>query len=320
MTYRVDAVIRQGYWQEVWIPLSKDGMTISSIRDGRGVSHDYYIDNYSIKITGFDLKPGDRVNLVIDSTLPGMLFKSIFPDTGVIVFTPPWWDMTIRATTIDYVFPSGVNPWRIDLNSSGFGVFIPDSNFGNRYTEIKEKDRVTIRFKHYNLQPNQQFQTMIQFPLSCFSPGDLSTGQLGPPYINTPDPSNDKGPVYCNIFVLFISLCVSLAGIILRLRSRLHYSSPEVSMDGVGVNRDLDPAEAAMLLRVEPGRIFTMILFGLMKKGNLKLVSTDPVALEPVSRSGLIYYEQSFMDAIRDGKPDEDGLLDMFQATGTACR
>lgn len=312
MTYQVDATIKDGHWQEVWIPQSKDGMAIQSICDGKGVSHDYYIDNYTIRITGFDLKPGDRVSIIIISTLPEMLFHSPFPYTGVIVFNPPWWDMTIRTSTIDYVFPPGIDPGRIDINGSEFGVFIPDSNFGNHYARTKENDRVTIRFVRNNLQPNQQFQTMILFPLSAFPSGALSTLELGPPYIDTPDPSNDKGPLYADILVKALGLLVSLAGFV-KLALRKRYTSPEVSMDGIGVNQNLDPVEAATLMRADPGRVMTMILFGFMRKGNVKLVSANPLRLEPVSRQGLNYYEKLFMDSIKDGTPDQEGLLDCFK-------
>jgi len=94
---------------------------------------------------------------------------------------------------------------------------------------------------------------------------------------------------------------------------RKPYDSPVVSMDGIGVNKNLDPVEAATLLRIDPKRVLTMIMFELMKNGNIKLLGTEPIRLEPVSRKGLNYYEKLYMDAIVGDKLDEDKLLDCFK-------
>jgi hypothetical protein len=59
--------------------------------------------------------------------------------------------------------------------------------------------------------------------------------------------------------------------------------------------------------------VLTMIMFGMMKKGNVKLLSTDPIKLQLVSRQGVNYYEKLFADAIVDDKLDEDKLLDCFK-------
>jgi hypothetical protein len=56
-----------------------------------------------------------------------------------------------------------------------------------------------------------------------------------------------------------------------------------------------------------------MIMFGMMKKGNVKLLSTDPIKLQLVSSQGVNYYEKLFADAIVDDKLNEDKLLDCFK-------
>lgn len=56
-----------------------------------------------------------------------------------------------------------------------------------------------------------------------------------------------------------------------------------------------------------------MIMFDLMKKGNIKLISTEPVRLEPVARKDLNYYETAFMDAIKGDALDEEKLVDCFK-------
>jgi hypothetical protein len=45
----------------------------------------------------------------------------------------------------------------------------------------------------------------------------------------------------------------------------------------------------------------------------LKLISTDPVRLELISRKGLNYYEKLFADSIIEDRLDEDRLLECFK-------
>lgn len=79
------------------------------------------------------------------------------------------------------------------------------------------------------------------------------------------------------------------------------------------IARDLDAAEAATLLHAPPGRILTLVMFGLMKKGNIRLYSVDPVRLEVVSRNDLTYYEKTFVDAICQDALDDAKLPACFR-------
>jgi hypothetical protein len=94
------------------------------------------------------------------------------------------------------------------------------------------------------------------------------------------------------------------------------YVREEMCPDGAvtaGVNADLDPVEAATLLRIEPGRIFTMILFGLARKGNVRITSVDPLRVELVSRKDLNYYESGFVASLDGDSPDVNAMLTCFQ-------
>jgi hypothetical protein len=67
----------------------------------------------------------------------------------------------------------------------------------------------------------------------------------------------------------------------------------------LGVRKGLTAVEAAILLDVEPRRILTMILFGLMRKGAVKITEIKPkLRLQVVSTAGLRYYEDWFTDAV----------------------
>jgi hypothetical protein len=117
------------------------------------------------------------------------------------------------------------------------------------------------------------------------------------------------------VFIVAIAFAL-LSGPTPRAEEMPDYVLEELRPDGAdnaGVNADLDPVEAATLLRIPPGRILTMILYGLVRKGNMRLTSVDPVRLELVSRKGLNYYEKWFMTAMDGDSPDVNALLTCFQ-------
>jgi hypothetical protein len=118
------------------------------------------------------------------------------------------------------------------------------------------------------------------------------------------------------LFVLCVFLAIALpvaACVYLYLRMDSE-PTPQERKTIPCIVKDMDPVEAAMLLKVTPGRIFTMIMFGLMSKGNVKLTSTEPVRLEPVSGIGLNYYEKMFVNAIRNDTLDDTKLPACYHA------
>ncbi|MBM3500047.1 MAG: hypothetical protein FJX74_15410, partial [Armatimonadetes bacterium] len=98
-------------------------------------------------------------------------------------------------------------------------------------------------------------------------------------------------------------------------RRRGHYLPAIASVEGGGVKRGLSAAEAAILLEMPLGRVLTLIVFGLLKKGIVKQLEPDPleVQLAPefanltrkerqaaARRLGTVIhaYEQPFLDEI----------------------
>lgn len=301
MTYEVNATIQQGVWNEVWIPQTVSSMQVSSVVDGKGKSHDFYIDGGQIKTTGWNLQPGDQAYLRINSTIPNFVYQSDKPGYDIVSFTPPWWTMYITDTQVKFYLPGNVSK---DQVFTGQKLY---DNFG------VENGRTWVYFQSTGLAPDEQFPVAVSFPDTFMAPGVAGAATTAPAL-----PAVDVGSAFDTLFslacpgiivlVVIIGIFGSIAG-----SMRQPYSTPVVSMDGIGVNKNLDPVEAATLLRTDPKRVLTMIMFGLMKKGNVKLLSTDPVRLQPVSGQGLNYYEKLFTDAIVKDQLDEDKLLDCFK-------
>jgi hypothetical protein len=304
MTYEVDANIVKGVWNEVWIPMTVSNMQVSEVVDGSGNKHAFTVGGGQIKTQGWDLNPGDHVYLRINSNLPGFVYKSDKEGYDIVEFIPPWWDMYIKDTQVKYYLPGNVPKDDVFTGSKLY------DNFG------VEDNRTWVYFENRDLAPNEQFKTAVSFPDTYMSSGAVIGKSSDLPYV--PGTTGGLGIMEsllsCScpaifVFFIFIVIIGGVGGSILRKP----YDSPVVSMDGIGVNRNLDPVEAATLLRIDPKRVLTMIMFGLMKSGNIKLLSTDPIRLELVSRKGLNYYEKLYLDSIVDDRLDEDRLLECFK-------
>jgi hypothetical protein len=299
MTYEVDARIEKGVWNEVWIPATVSGMQVSDVVDGNGKSHPFTLDGGQIKTQGWNLVPGDHLYLRINSTLPSFVYKADKDGYDIVTFIPPWWDMYITDSRVKFYLPGNVPKDQVFTGSKLY------DNFG------VEANRTWVYFENKDLAPNEQFQVAVSFPDQYMAPGAVSkssgtstdtiTGLLAP-LMSCSCPG-------IFIFFIFIMIVAAIGSSVFRKP----YGSPVVSMDGIGVNKSLDPAEAATLLRIDPKRVLTMVMFGLMKKGNVKLLSTDPIRLELVSRTDLNYYEKLYVDAIVNDRLDEDKLLECFK-------
>ncbi len=99
-----------------------------------------------------------------------------------------------------------------------------------------------------------------------------------------------------------------------QARRKRAYLPAIASTPGGGIKRGLTVPEAAVLLEVPLGRVLTLVLFGMLKKGLLRQVVAQPLVVEPAEgytgtakerreaakAGGAVIrgYEQEFLDAI----------------------
>jgi hypothetical protein len=55
----------------------------------------------------------------------------------------------------------------------------------------------------------------------------------------------------------------------------MHYPLPKIRVEGVEVKKGLTAVEAAILAEIPLDRVLFMILYGLVKKGVIRVVSTE---------------------------------------------
>lgn len=104
---------------------------------------------------------------------------------------------------------------------------------------------------------------------------------------------------------------------------RKDYFKPSLGVVGAGPRRDLTAVEAAVVLERPLEMVATMILFGLVKKGAVRIESDEkPMRLTKLRTVGDHAYENDYLEAIDAGggmnsESLEDTLVNLVNATGT---
>lgn len=162
---------------------------------------------------------------------------------------------------------------------------------------------------------------------SGVSPGDQAAGAFdvgaGFPkqyvavyYDPSSDPNTGGGSIGEDLGILagllapliFISLFVGMFVVAIRggAKRRSDYFAPQLSVVGAGPRRDLTAPEAAVVLERPLEDIATMILFGLIRKDKVKVVSESyPMRLQKSVTEGEYSYETAYLNAIQP-----NGLMD----------
>ncbi len=123
------------------------------------------------------------------------------------------------------------------------------------------------------------------------------------------------------LFVSGIFVGVAVFSWYQNKKRRADYFEPELTVAGAPPRRDLTAVEAAIVLERPLSMVATMILFGLIRKNNIKVISEEtPMSLEILERKVLLDYERDYIAAIgSDGKVVtsllKDCLVNLVQAT-----
>jgi hypothetical protein len=212
-------------------------------------------------------------------------------------------DLTIRV-----VFPPGVTG---DMTRYHQSKAVPTNMY------VREDGRVVYEYRIPEASPSQMYTVGVSFPR------DFVT-EVKPP------PKFEWLGAILGFFILIIEygmsfigclfpvgifVLIGIIGAISKRRRRMKYLPPQAKVEGVGIKRGLAAPEAALLLEKPLDTVLTMVMFGLMKKGAVALVSEDPLKLKPqeISTNGLRPYETAFIETIEsDGDLDRDKLQDVI--------
>jgi len=244
---------------------------------------------------------GQTGTLHVRFNVPKMVYYDDEDESYASVeFVPTWFDKKfVRGTTylkVSFYFPAGVTG---DQTKWHYEEFTSTSFVDDRlvFTWVNEQASGATPYQFGVSFPNQYVDVVYKAPLIDFA-------ALGKKLSN----------VLPIIFVLGFGgfmMLVGLASSSAQKRRRMKYLSPSLSVEGVGVKRGLTAVEAALLLETPLNTVLTMILFGLLKKEAVTVLSDDPLRLEVADPrpQGLREYEEGFLDCVSSrGKVSEQPL------------
>lgn len=193
----------------------------------------------------------------------------------------------------------------------------PGSADPQEASTTKQEGRVYYSWYAENADTHSQYTFGCAFPASTIPAEALA---VVPPSTNSGNGSSsgssssfNSDSIYgCTIcgLVLAVFIFVVVARIIgnkQMAKRKMQYLSPKISVDGKGIKRGLTAVEAGILLEEPLDKIFTMILFGLLKKEAVSVVKKEPLqiqASDPLPE-GLYPYETAFIEAMQNPKTKE---------------
>jgi len=171
-------------------------------------------------------------------------------------------------------------------------------------------DRIVFIYVHPEAKATQTFKHGVSFPHKYVdkvykAPVVVGTGGGGKSFGDI-----IEGLAGCGFVGIFVAVIVggAVLGQVQQRRRKMRYLPPSLSVEGVGLKRGLTAVEAAILLEKPLNTVLTMIMFGLLKKRAITVLSDDPLRLQPVDPLPEVKwraYEKRFLQAIK-----EDGSLD----------
>lgn len=303
---------------EIWIGLPTSNTKVSSVTgdDGNKVKHEtrFAGGDYTLILTGFaGIKPGTLKGFTVEATIPDFIFRdSQNEGYATMKYIPGWWSSEVKVQDIAVILPGGVEKDEIKTGSRKWdgiaqtesGAYVVTWHFEN----LSANERVAINIgipDTYVAVPAKEEPVPVIPPEHLPSPRIPGIGQSG-----------NFGMIFG--FVVIVMMAMIVAGI--SSHARENYSSPQLSMEGVGVNETLSPVESSVLLRQPPEKTMTLLLFSLIKKGIVRAYSTEPLKLSVEYERDLSELEKLFIEAInRDtGELDQSKLTAVFRYLATS--
>lgn len=159
-----------------------------------------------------------------------------------------------------------------------------------------QDERVFYQWQSSNADAKTQYIFGAAFPQRLVPEAALMTEP-----VVTRDAWDSLCPaLFCFGFVGFMVLMI-WASVVGSRKRRLQYLPPKISVEGNGIKRGLTAVEAAILMEQPLEKVLSMILFSVVKKGGTRVVTRDPLKIEPLTPAAgveLHAYETDFVDAM----------------------
>ncbi|MFQ6088141.1 MAG: hypothetical protein ACE5K0_04490 [Candidatus Methanofastidiosia archaeon] len=198
---------------------------------------------------------GDITRLKIHLVVPEMVYKDEEGRVGV-QFIPAYWDyQDVNILRVKLIAPEGVTKDELGVDPA------PADNFG-------EENGRAFAYWERSLSKGEKFRCGISFPEGYVT------------NILEEKPRANILPILIGLAIILIIVFSIGYGIYKVVGAAKKYTDPIMSMESLGVRKDLDNIEAAVLLGAHPFKIINILLFGLVKKGRIKILKWSPVKVE----------------------------------------
>jgi hypothetical protein len=281
-----------------------NGNPIKKITDSDIVS-----PGISVYLQDYTIPPGARGTVhVYITNVQEVIYPANQQETeqyASFLFSPHWyWPQNTYGNT-DYqmtiLLPAGIG------ESEG-RYYIPENWPGSQEPEswVMEDGRIYYTWVSDQANMYSQYYFGASFPSRYLKEGAIVTEPYVPPSEQTPTGGtisfeNICPFIFCLGFLLFFGLTVYSA-VVGSQKRKLKYLPPKIMIEGNGIKRGLTAVEAAVLMEQPMDKVFTMILFSVIKKNAAEVVTKDPLDIKPVDPlpSDLYGYEADFLNAFKE--------------------
>ncbi len=267
-----------------------DGAFVTDIR------YSTYIDKgVEVHLGNSSIYHGEMGHFWLTGVNENMVFLDTEDDDYASVkFTPTWFDSDLLSGSSDFTlvmtFPEGSTTENVRYHDRPFTDFRVEKD--GRVSYIWEETR----------RVDSPYMVGISFPDNLVN-GPLSERPKEP--LISKEALFALG-IFGFIFLVFGSVVLAIVKAVKKAkRRRGEYLPPSLGLEGSGIKRGLTAPLAALLLEQKLDRVFVLIIFGLLKKGALKMNEQGRL-IKSDTLPGLRPYEKKLLSILPDdpaGKP-----------------
>jgi hypothetical protein len=223
----------------------------------------------------------------------------LYPDSqdssyASAVFGTSWFSSNFVSgetdLTVTFHLPPGVTPEGPKWHAAPAGF--PSQPVAG----IDEQGRITYTWENLNANSFTQYKFGASFPMDLVPSNTIVKEN---PFAGI---AEFIGAAFVPILCIGGFIAIVASGLISDNRRKRQYLPPKISIEGHGIKRGLTAVEAAILLEEPLDKIFTMILFSVIRKNAAEVITSDPLeikSIEPLPEN-LQVYEIDFLSAFKD--------------------
>jgi len=287
---------------------SIDGASLTNI-----TTSPYVNPGVAVALGSHAIRPGQTGTLHLEVPVQDMFYQdSEDPEYASIEFVPHYYGSEyVHGTTrleVTFHFPPGVTEEEPRYHKLQFS-----------YAGFDDREQAFYTWTNDNASGSKAYKFGASFPKKYLAEGVVQK----PPAFNINFGSLCTSPVLWAVVFGVGMFGFSLLGNASQKRRKMQYLPPSLGVEGTGIKRGLTAVEAAILLEAPLNKVLTMILFSLVKKGQIIVETQKPLKVQvtppagtsgnaPLGETQLREYEKSFLGAVEpNGTLKEKDLREM---------